>query len=96
MNQALRVLRPFLGGLGNWRPVIIKSTYIDKLSIDLVDTGIEVTAFWKGKSWKKVFTNGELLGHTATLPAEAWRVPREPCYWARQIIAAILNQRGVT
>jgi hypothetical protein len=68
---------------------------VDSLSIELVDTGLEVTASWKGSTWKKVFTNQELLGHTLTLSPLAWSVPQRPCHWARQIIQAILNQRGV-
>lgn len=94
MNPARRVLTPFLAKLNPWVPTIIKSSYIQDLAICIVDTGLEVTATWKDGNWKKVFTNQELLGHTSSLPAQAWSVPKRPCFWAKQIIGAILNQRG--
>jgi hypothetical protein len=95
MNPAARVLIPFLNRLRDWEPTICRSAYIQSLSIDLVDTGLQVTASWNGREWKKVFTNEEFLGHTSSLPAPSWKVPRRPCFWARQIIQEVLNQRGV-
>lgn len=95
MNPALHILRPFVSRLITWRPTIIKSSYVKDISICVVDAGVEVTATWDGGEMKKVLSNAELLGHTSTLPAQSWAVTKRPCYWARQIIGAILNQRGV-
>lgn len=95
MNPAHKVLRPFLNKLRNWEPTIRKATHITGLLMEIVDEGIQVTVVYSGTEWKKVFTNQELLGHTSSLTSPAWKVPKRPCYWARQIISAILNQRGV-
>jgi hypothetical protein len=95
MNPAFRTLQPFLSRLRNWEPTIRRSTLITGFRMGIVDEGIQVTAVYSGTEWKKVFTNQELLGHTFNLSSPAWKVPKRPCYWARQIISAILNQRGV-
>jgi hypothetical protein len=95
MNPAARVLVPFLAKLRPWDSTIRRSAYLQDLSMTVFDTGLEVTATWNGFQWKKVFTNQELLGHTSSLSPLAWSIPKKPCYWARQIISAILNQRGV-
>ena len=73
-------------------PVILRSSYSDSVSLDLVQAGILVVVKWKDGYTTKLLSNQELLGHTlASQPA----VLKRPCYWARQIIIAVLESRGV-
>jgi hypothetical protein len=94
MNPASRVLLPLVHALGLWVDQIRRSAVVKDVQITLVDTGVQVQAAWEGGSWKKVFTNEELLGHTAVLSSASWKVPRRPCFWARQIISDVLIARG--
>lgn len=95
MNPAAKALRPLLHGLQIWVPIIQRSTHTSALSFSLVEDGLEVVAQTPTGELRKKLSNVELLGHTASRPPHSWEVPKRPCYWARQIISALLNLRGI-
>ena len=95
MNRARRPLERLLRDLTPWWAIIQRSAYMDSVTYALVDAGVQVTATCKDRTFTKLLTNEELLGHTMAMPLASWRVPRAACYWARKILQELLNQRGV-
>jgi len=95
-NPSARELRPILDGLNKWRPIILRSTFADAVTFEIVDDGIAANVSWSRRepgSWQRVFTTQELLGTLRV--GSTWIGARRACGFARLVIQSVQEKRGI-
>ena len=102
MNRAAILLQGLMNQLKAWFPRIQKALYATSVeAIAGSPTGeFTVVVKWtlksgEAKQYNKLFDRSFVFGQTASLDPTAWTVQRRACTYAREIIAEVLQQRGV-